>query len=174
MALARTRSMPAREPVRETPAAPSHGRVRIRQSTDKFHIPEHLIPEGWVYQWKRYSVLGQEDPQYLAELAQVGFTAVPADRHAGVFFPAGYQPKNNCIIIGGQILMERPIELEMEAQMEDRDRAVAQVRGSKEQFGLATRFDGPDSNLQARSVTGVRTSFERVDAPAPKHEIAID
>ncbi len=178
MSMPRTRQTAAREPIRETPVGPAsaHGRTRVRKGTDRYYIDPSLPPDGWVYQWKRYSVLGQEDPGYLAELAQVGFTPVPADRPnlQGVFYPVGYKATNNCIIVGGQILMERPIELEMEARDEEKNAADSVLRQSREQFGLTTRFDGPDRSAQARAVSGVRTSYERVDAPAPKHEIAID
>jgi hypothetical protein len=53
-----------------------------------------------------------------------------------VFLPAGY---TGSIIIGGQMLMERPVELEQEAETENKMAARAQVRGSREQFGLTPR-----------------------------------
>jgi hypothetical protein len=157
----RTRQTPARET--EVSASPT--RTRVRQGTDRYAIPTEIIPDGWVYQWKRHSVLGQEDPGYAAELAQVGFTPVPAERHPGRFLPAGY---TGSIIIGGMILMERPVELENEAKAEDRARARAQKVGSYEQFGLKTNFDTDAPN--ARRNTGVRVSREAVDAPKPKYD----
>jgi hypothetical protein len=101
----------------------------------------------------------------MAELAQVGFTPVPAERHPGRFLPAGY---TGSIIIGGMILMERPEELEQEARDEDRMRARAQKIGSFEQFGLKTNFD--TSEAKARRNTGVKVSREAVDAPKPKYD----
>jgi len=175
MTVTRTRQTAAREDARETPVsteAASHGRTRVRQGTDKYHVDKDMIPAGWVYQWKRHTILGQEDPAYQAELAQVGFTPVPAERHPGRFLPAG---STGAIIIGGQILMERPIELEREARQEDKQRADAQVYGSKEQFGLVPRAPGFSTETQrARAATFARSQYETVDAPAPKYDLAVD
>lgn len=169
----RTRMTPARE----TPtaaAAPTHGRRRVRQGTDRYAFDRAIIPDGWTYEWKRYSVLGQEDPGYLAELHQVGYTPVPAERHPGKFLPEGF--KGN-IVIGGMILMERPLDLEKEARAEDKFRADSQVHGSRQQFGLAPRargFEGPDEHPSARRNSYVRSSVESVDVPRPKYETNVD
>lgn len=171
----RTRQTPAREPVREEPAAATPvRRQRVRQGTDRYAFDKAIIPDGWSYEWKRYSVLGQEDPAYMAELHQLGFSPVPAERHPGLFLPVGY---TGSIILGGQILMERPVELEMEAREEDDMRARAQVRGSREQFGMvpqARGFEGPSQHPSAARNSFVRSSYERVDAPAVKYEPSID
>jgi hypothetical protein len=162
----RTRQTPARET--EVTAAPV--RQRVRKTADRYYVDPSIIPDGWIYQWKRHSTLGQEDPGYMAELAQVGFTPVPAERHPGVFLPVGY---TGSIIIGGQMLMERPVELEQEAQNENRMAARAQVRGSREQFGLTPRasgFEGPDTHQSARRNSGVKVGREAVDAPAVKYD----
>lgn len=166
----RTREAAPREEVRSN-AAP-HGRTRVRRSDDRYAFDKSIVPDGWVYQWKRHTILGQEDPSYQAELHQVGFTPVPAERHDGMFLPVGFK---GSIIIGGQILMERPVELEMEARAEDKARADAQVRGSKEQFGLATRAPGFETNTpNARRASFARSQYEAVDAPAPTHQLAVD
>lgn len=157
----RTRQTPARET--EVNAAPV--RRRVPRGTDRYAFDQSIQPDGWVYEWKRHSVLGQEDPGYMAELAQVGYTPVPAERHPGLFLPTDFK---GSIIIGGQILMERPIELQREAKDEERRAAVAQKRGSFEQFGLATRFDTDAPN--ARRNTCVRSGYETVDAPKPKYD----
>jgi hypothetical protein len=166
----RTRQSAAREPVREEPTAAPVRRQRVRQGTDRYAFDRSIIPDGWTYEWKRHSVLGQEDPAYLAELHQLGYSPVPAERHPGQFLPVGY---TGAIILGGMILMERPMELEMEARDEDAMRARAQVRGSREQFGMipqARGFEGPGQHQSAARNTFVRSSYERVDAPAVKYE----
>lgn len=183
--VARTRSTShVRSDVRE-PAAQSRPVVvgrdgqpirRVKVGNDKYYVDPSIIPDGWVYQWKRHTILGQEDPGYQAELARAGFTAVPAERHDGMFLPKGAK---GSIILGGQILMERPEELEYEARMEEKHAADAQVRGSKEQFGLVPRargFEGPSesSNPRVRQSTFARSSVEVVDAPRPKHDLAVD
>lgn len=171
LARSRTRETSVREPIR---TESTHGRQRVRKSADKYYINPAIIPAGWVYQWKRYAILGQEDPAYMAELTQVGFSPVPAERHAGMFLPEGYK---GAIIIGGQILMERPIELEQEAKEEDRWAADSQLRGSREQFGLAPKargFEGAGqtNHSYVRQNTFARSQMETVNVPRPKHEIA--
>jgi hypothetical protein len=157
----RTRQSPARET--EVNAAPV--RRRVPRGTDRFAFDQSIQPDGWIYEWKRHTILGQEDPGYMAELTQVGYSAVPAERHPGVFLPADYK---GSIIMGGQILMERPVELHREAKQEERRAAVAQKRGSFEQFGLQTAFDTDAPN--ARRNTGAKSAFETVEAPKPKYD----
>ena len=168
----RTRETSPREDVRSDPAPRSHGRTRVRRSDDKFFVDPAIIPPGWHYQWKRHTILGQEDPAYQAELHQVGFSPVPAERHPGVFLPAG---ATGSIIIGGQMLMERPIELENEARFEEKQRADAQVNGSRQQFGLPTNTPGFSTQTPgARANTYVRSGYERVDVAGPQHQLAVD
>ena len=71
------------------------------------------------------------------------------------------------------MLMERPVELEQEAETENKMAARAQVRGSREQFGLTPRasgFEGADSNQLARRNTGVKVGREAVDVGAVKYD----
>lgn len=166
----RTRQTPARET--DVASAPSTGPVRrrVRQGTDRYAFDQSIVPDGFVYQWKRHSILGQEDPAYMAELHQLGFDPVPAERHDGLFLPVGTKGP---IIIGGQILMERHVENEREARWEDKKRADDQVNGSRQQFGLPpaanSRFAA--ESAKSRAVTGVRVGREVVDAPRPKYQI---
>ena len=170
----RTRQTPARET--DVASAPSTGPVRrrVRQGTDRYAFDKSIVPDGFVYQWKRHSILGQEDPAYMAELHQLGFDPVPAERHPGIFLPADYK---GVIVIGGQILMERHIENECEARREDKKKADDQLRGSREQFGMVPRargFEGADANPGARRNSGVRVGREVVDAPRPQYQIDDD
>src|SRR5437773_772678 len=36
--------------------------------TDQFWFDRGIIPAGWDYQWKRFSVYGEEDPSYAVNL----------------------------------------------------------------------------------------------------------
>ena len=182
----RTRTTPApreaaREPARE--AGVVMGRDgqpirRIKASNDWSSIDPSLIPEGYVYQWKMYSVLGDEQSYvgYQADLYRAGWRPVGHDRHPGLFAPVG---TTGAIRMRGQQLMERPIELEMEARAEDKAAADAQKNGAEEQFGLRSRtpgFEGRDQSNHpyVRQNTGVRQTIERVDAPAPKYDVVIE
>src|SRR5271156_6877177 len=49
--------------------------------SDKFSFDVSMIPAGWSYEWKRFTVMGAHDPSYQVSLAQRGWEAVPASRH---------------------------------------------------------------------------------------------
>jgi hypothetical protein len=55
----RTRQTPARET--DVSSAPSAGPVRrrVRQGTDRYAFDKSIVPDGFVYQWKRHSIIGQ-------------------------------------------------------------------------------------------------------------------
>jgi hypothetical protein len=123
-----------REPLRD----PVHGearRTRRRRSTandDMFYIPVEEIPEGLSYEWKRYSVMGEEQPFYLAGLREQGWEPVDPKRHPN-WVPPGYNQPS--IIKHGLILMERPMELTEEARREARFAAKQQTRDAEERLG---------------------------------------
>lgn len=123
---------------RESQHEASHGeprRVRRRKATaveDIFYIPVEEIPEGSSYEWKRWTVVGQEDPFYIAQMREQGWEPVNPKRHPN-WLPPGYsQPY---IIKGGMILMERPIELTEEARAEQKVLARQQVREAEARLG---------------------------------------
>jgi hypothetical protein len=51
------------------------------QGVDEFFVDPSIIPEGWTYEWKRLSILGQEDATHQIHLARMGWEAVPARPH---------------------------------------------------------------------------------------------
>lgn len=126
------------------------------QLADKFHIDASAIPDGISYEWKRYTVYGQEDPSYSVMLREQGWDPVTSDRHPDLVSDGHKGP----IIRDGQILMERPIELTREAQEEDRAMAREVVNIKKQQMGQTpagtlTR-DAP--GLQNK----IRTTYEAI------------
>ena len=128
----------AHEPERSPPHVEAR-RTRQSRSTvneDPFHIPLEEIPEGSSYEWKRFSVNGQEDPFYLANMRRQGWEPVDPKRHPN-WVPPGYNLPN--IIKGGQILMERPIELTLEAQAEQRSLAKQQMREAEQRLGMTPK-----------------------------------
>jgi hypothetical protein len=131
----------AREPQHTAEHAPSR-RTRRHKSTindDIFHIPLEEIPEGSSYEWKRWSNLGLEDPFYIAQMREQGWEPVNPKKHPN-WVPPGYvQPH---IIKGGQILMERPIELTLEAQAEQRKLSKQQMREAEQRLGMTPRDTG--------------------------------
>lgn len=123
---------------REAQHVADHGeprRIRRRKATvseDKYYIPVDEIPEGSSYEWKRWSVMGQEDPYYLAQMREQGWEPVNPKRHP-TWVPPGYS--QDYIIKDGLILMERPIELTEEARAEQKVLARQQVREAEARLG---------------------------------------
>ena len=123
------------EPAHEAPRV----RTRSRRSTvqeDMFYIPVEEIPEGSSYEWKRFSNVGQEDPFYIAQMRQQGWEPVDPRKHPN-WVPPGY--KDPYIIKGGQILMERPIELTQEARREQRQLARTQMVEAEQRLGMTPK-----------------------------------
>lgn len=109
-------------------------RRRADTIDDPFHIPQDEIPEGLSYEWKRWTVAGLEDPFYIANMRSQGWEPVHPRNHPN-WVPPGYSEPH--IIKGGQILMERPIELTREAQEEMRTLARRQIRDAESRLGKA-------------------------------------
>lgn len=112
------------------------GKTRKRkggQLNDQFHIDASAIPQGMSYEWKTVSVFGKENPSYNVMLRDQGWEPVNSDRHPDMV-SEGY---NGPIIRDGLMLMERPIELTLEAQAEDRAAARQVVQTKKQQMGEA-------------------------------------
>lgn len=127
-----------REPMHEA-AHDQSRRTRRRKSTiveDMFYIPMDEIPEGLSYEWKKWTVNGQEDPFYIAQMREQGWEPVPPDRHP-TWVPPGYKEPH--IIKGGQILMDRPVELTNEAKAEQRQLAKRQIREAEQRLGMTPK-----------------------------------
>lgn len=137
---------PAQHVVRTDVREPQHEevhaeprRTRRRKATvndDLFYIPRDEIPEGSSYEWKRHSVMGEEQPFYIASMREQGWEPVNPKRHP-TWVPPGYNQPH--IIKGGQILMERPIELTEEARREQRFEAKKQTREAEQRLGMTPR-----------------------------------
>lgn len=114
-------------------------RTRRRKSTvneDQYYVPTEEIPEGLSYEWKRWSVTGQHDPFYIASMREQGWEPVPPKRHPN-WVPPGYNEPH--IIKGGMILMDRPMELTLEAKREVRQLSKRQVVEAEQRLGMTPR-----------------------------------
>ena len=118
----------------------------IGDDTDEFYIDPRVIPEGWSYEYKRFTVLGAQDPSYQVTLARGGWEAVPASRHPDLM-PSGWSGQT--IERKGMILMERPLEITEEAQRAERRRAQLQVRQKEEQLNAAPQGQFERNNKDA-------------------------
>ncbi len=133
-----------REEVRASAHVADHAPARTRRrssaiSEDIFYIPVDQIPEGSSYEWKRWSVHGEENPFYIAQMREQGWEPVDPKRHP-TWLPPGYNLPN--IIKGGQILMERPLELTLEAKKELRQLSNQQMREAEQRLGMAPKGTG--------------------------------
>lgn len=131
----------ARTDERPAQHMPDHDRPRTRRrssliSDNIYHIPIDEIPEGSSYEWKRWTVMGMEDPFYIAQMREQGWEPVNPKRHPNWVPPDYNQPY---IIKGGQILMERPIELTQEARRENRQLAKRQVVEAEQRLGMTPK-----------------------------------
>lgn len=163
------RSRGASAPVRSTARAetrPEGQREQVRTRTrqrlgtvDKFHIDPAKIPAGMSYEWKRYEVLGQQDHSYMQAQAENAWEPVDCARHPELM-PPGHK---GSIIRDGLMLMERPIELTMEARDEDRLIARQQVRAKEQQLGQTP--DGQFTRDHATARPRVSKSYEPMPIP---------
>jgi len=128
------------------------------QGTDEFYIDPRIIPDGWSYEWKRYTTLGAQDPSYQVSIAQRGWAAVPARRHPELM-PDKYEGMT--IERKGMILMERPLEITEEVRQLEKRKAREQV-GQKE-AQLKGQPAGPNSPFEANSK--ISRSFETIAVP---------
>ena len=144
-------------------------RRKMMQSDDIFNLPIDEIPDAfkhqmrngeWIisYEWKRLSVLGEENPFHIAAMNDQGWEPVPVSRHPN-WVPPGYNKPH--IIKGAQILMDRPIELTLEARREELQAANRQVRDAEARLGMTPRgemtrnFPGIDNRITKEYVRPV-------------------
>lgn len=154
---------PMRRPMREEDprarAAKRAAEIRghlggdLDDGVDEFYIPQHLIPDGWSYEWKRRTVLNQEDPAYQVSLARKGWEPVPASRHPEMM-PSG--ASYNDIERKGMVLMERPKDITDEAIDIEKRNARRQMRQKEQQLNSAPdgQFDRNHPQARARISKG--------------------
>jgi hypothetical protein len=141
----------SREPARAAPRT----RTRMRHATaqdDEFAIPKGEIPDGASYQWKRFTVMGQEDPFYLAAMRRQGWEPVDPKCHPN-WVPEGYDKPY--IIRGGQILMERPKELTEQAEREVIDLTRQDMLTAEQRLGLAPK------DTMTRNFSGLKNQVQK-------------
>ena len=132
-------------------------------------------PPGWTYQWNAVTAINKE----LAEIQQGmaidfyenGWRPVPASRHAGVYTPPGFE---GAIVVKGQRLEERPLQLSQAASREDEARAKAQLRDQTDSLKL-TQAQLPGANAgRARQVSGMKMTIDRSFEVPPDENYDLD
>lgn len=126
------------------------------EAHDTFDVSE-LQPDGFRYQWKMRTILGQEFPQRQLEQAKHGWEPVPASRHPQLM-PHGW--KGSDIEREGLVLMERPAVIQEEMERRERKDARDLVQGNREKLGEANAGEFS----RDRNVT-LKKSYSPVDIP---------
>lgn len=162
-----------REPLRETvrdPIRPTGNEVVGRDGTilsrkrgsnvDRFYIPDHLIPAGYTYEWKREFLYGQRDDAHITHLHDNGWRPVVHGAHKGYF--SSVSDPTEIIRRDGMMLMERPAELTRQAREEDFQAAQMLVEAQKQQLtgAIPQGFKGTTPSL--------KTSYAPSDVARPR------
>jgi hypothetical protein len=162
---------PLREPVREEdPRAAAMKRAQewfshiesLPDGRDKYYIDPSKIPDGWTYEWKRWTTIGREDPQYQVSLQQTAWQAVPASRHPELM-PTGF--RGQTIDIDGMRLMERPEMITNWQKDRDKQNAEAPIRNLKAKLSAAPQGQFDRSNPGGASPVKINTSFAPPEIP---------
>ncbi len=149
-------------------------RTATPQSEDAYARAQDLAPDGWVYEWKRNSIHNKTEEAYHSQLMRAGgWSYVTHDRHPGVW--GSVEAKGN-VIVGDQVLMERPLVLHIEALNEEKRAADERMRRAKTERGLQAASAGIDTNTpDARQATYVKQPYDPdlaqdVAAARPKYD----
>lgn len=161
------RTEPVREAVRDVPER----RQRLRKgiaNVSPTHIPQEMIPEGVDLQWVTDTVHGQPEIQGRQSFEINGWRPVTGDMWGGLFdgmfMPKGYKGEINVL---GSVLMERPLELTLEARAEERSQAVsARVAAeTKLRNGIIEGVAFDTEHPTARAITQVGREAARIQVP---------
>lgn len=135
----------------------------VSQETDHYYLPPEIHKcDGWVRDWKRYSVLNSVDTTHISELLRAGWEFVPRSRHPEL---AAFGSKDEHIFNRGMVLMEIPEEVY--SAMQDRDKRAASNQVTsihKKAMGdaLAKQFDGMERRPEDKRVNFVKRTVERL------------
>ena len=134
--------------------------------TDEFYIDPNIVPAGWVYQYRRQSVAGKEDPHYMVGLKRNGWREVPVSRHRELM-PKGWE---GAIEKKGLVLMELPKVLVDRRQAADLKEARDIEANAEAMLGRAPPNTGPRNTKSPlhQSINTVEREFMSPNAP-PVH-----
>jgi len=162
---------PLRDPLRdEDPRVAAERRAReimghigdADAGNDDFWIDPVIIPDGWTYEWKRYSTFGAIDHTYMGHLRRMGWEEVPASRHPEMM------PKGNHAHIErkGMILMQRPAVITEEFRRRELREARERVRVREQQ--LASAPEGQFGREHSQVRPKINKGYEPMPIPDDK------
>lgn len=128
------------------------------EGTDEFNAP--TPPPGWEYEWKRKTVLGQEDPAYQVHLARMGWEPVPTSSHPEEMPGRGNHPN---IERKGMALMMRPSVISDEIRQIERQAARDQIRAKEAQLNAAP--DGQFERNDPRVKPNIKKGYSPIEVP---------
>ena len=129
---------------------------------DEFYVPEGVLPDGYVGEWKTYSVMGAVDPSKQVELARTGWEPVPTS-YWPEGMPAGTKELN--ITKKGMQFMMRPKEVSDFIKKRDAKAARDQMRSKKEQLEGGASAGASDQTNKGTPLSKVKSGFRPLDIP---------
>ena len=130
----------------------------VDEGVDEFRTPH--APDGWTYEWKRRTLLGQEDPAYQVELARMGWEPVSTNRHPEMMPMQGSHP---VIERKGMVLMQRPAVISDEARATELRKARNQVRVKEQQLNAAP--DGTLTRDHPSARAQIKKGYSPIEVP---------
>lgn len=130
---------------------------------DKYYVDPTKIPDGWSYEWRTYTVVGKENPQYMVQLQRARWRPVPARRHPELM-PSGYDP-DAAILIDGMMLMERPAAITEYQRARDKRDANAPIENIRAKLSGAPAGQFP-RDADPRTAPAIKTGYQAPDIPA--------
>lgn len=176
---------PPREPAREMAREPARANASVigrngEELTRRRHSGGDIFervkpPSGWSYQWNAVTAVNKEIAEIhtgsIVDLYENGWRPVPSSRHPGVWTPPGH---DGAIIVQGQRLEERPIELTRQALAEDEARAKAQLRTQTDSLRLTQAKLPGATTGRAQQVSGMRMEIDRSFEVPPDTNYKLD
>lgn len=138
-----------RQPQRQTQRLPPR---QVFTPANRFDFDERKIPADMVYEWKRVTLGGKEDPENMILCEQNGWEPVPSERHpelVGARAIAG-----SSIVRGGQMLMQLPKQYKQEAIADEKFVAHHTVEEQIQRLGLQAKQNG---------ARGIKRTMDRID-----------
>ncbi len=127
---------------------------RRRRTVDPLYIDPRVIPAGFSYEWKLESVFGQPAATQMIAVRENHWKPVPASRHPELALQG-----DTLIRRPGTILMERPMYLTEEAQMEDMQQALEPVQHMEEIMYGTKPGEMTRDHPSVRRVSSVRQQY---------------
>lgn len=137
----------------------------LDEATDEFHFDLSLKPEGWSWEWKRYTVLNEIQHSHINGLRRTGWEFVDARKYPSLV-PIGWA--ESLVLRRGMVLMERPKEITLMMEARDKrlaknqmDIKAAQIEGIDPNFTKSNRGDP----IGAHGVVGAKKSYSPMAVP---------